>query len=56
MKKNNKARRVVHAAMVADKVIQIQNLRASGAAGKHDPRTKRERTRATAKAAALKDW
>lgn len=39
------------------KVAQVQNLRRSGAAGKHgDRRTKRVKTRATQKARAMRDW
>lgn len=39
------------------KVAQVQNLRRSGAAGKHgDRRTKRVKTRAAHKARAMRDW
>ena len=38
------------------KVRAVQNLRRSGAAGKHDPRPNRQRTRQTVKAAALREW
>lgn len=39
------------------KVAQVQDLRRSGAAGKHaDRRTKRQRTRAAIKSRALRDW
>ena len=41
----------------AARVAAVQGLRRSGAAGKHlDRRTKRVRTRAARKAAALKEW
>jgi hypothetical protein len=49
-------KRVAHAAMVADRVIAVQERRRSGAAGGHDNRPKRVRTRATAKAASLREW
>lgn len=44
-----------HAAPAA-KVGAVQELRRSGAAGKHDPRPKRLRTRQAAKAAALREF
>lgn len=37
------------------RALAVQELRRSGAAGKHDPRPARQRTRANAKAAALAD-
>jgi len=39
------------------KVAQVQDLRRSGAAGKHgDRRTKRNRTRGAQKRSAMRDW
>lgn len=49
-------KRVAHAAMVTERVIAVQERRRSGAAGGHDNRPKRLRTRATAKQAALREW
>jgi len=49
------AKRVAHAAMVTERVIAIQERKRSHAAGGHDNRPRRIRTRATAKAAALRD-
>lgn len=44
-------------AMTAEEVRRMQELRRSGAAGKHkDKRTKRSRTRSAAKAHALREW
>lgn len=37
------------------RTARVQGLRASGAAGKHDPRPRRQRSRAAAKAAALRE-
>jgi len=54
MKKNQKAR-VAHANMTVEKVLAVQELRRSGASGGHDSRPRRQRTRASAKAAALRD-
>lgn len=54
MVKNRKDR--AGQAMTAERVQQVQNLRRSGAAGGHDSRPKRERTRAASKRAALRDW
>jgi hypothetical protein len=54
--RKNTSKRVAHAAMIADRVIAVQERRRSGAAGGHDSRPKRERTRATAKRAALSQW
>jgi hypothetical protein len=43
--------------MTKEQVQAMQELRRSGAAGRHgDRRTKRTRTRATAKRAALRGW
>ena len=43
--------------MTSEELRRLQELRRSGAAGKHaDRRTKRTRTRGAAKARALKDW
>ena len=55
MSRKTKAR-IEHAAMTADRIIAVQERRRSGAAGGHDSRPKRERTRATAKQAAIRDW
>jgi len=44
-------------AHTAEEVRRMQELRRSGAAGKHaDKRSKRARTRGAANARALKDW
>lgn len=43
-------------AMTAERVQQVQNLRRSGAAGGHDSRPRRTRTRAASKRAALREW
>jgi len=44
-------------AMTAEQLTAIQERRRSNAAGLHaDRRTRRTRTRATSKRAALKDW
>lgn len=55
MNKKTKAR-VAHAAFTADRIVAVQERRRSGAAGGHDSRPKRVRTRQAAKAASLRDW
>ena len=56
MSKNRKQARVAHAAMTAERIIAVQERRASGGHGTHgDRRLKRQRTRAAAKAAAFRD-
>jgi len=42
--------------MPAERLHAIQDRRKSGAAGKHDSRPHRQRTRAASKSAALKEW
>jgi hypothetical protein len=39
-----------------DKVREVQARRASGAAGKHDSRPNRQRTRATERRAAMREY
>jgi hypothetical protein len=55
MARKNKKARIAHAAMTADRVVAVQERRRSGAAGGHDSRPSRERTRSTAKRAAIRD-
>lgn len=52
----SKRTRAAFAYLAPEKVQQVQELRRSGAAGKHNPTPNRQRTRATQKASALRDW
>lgn len=56
MARKNKQARIVHAAMTTDRIIAIQELRRSGAAGGHDTRPKSQRTRGNAKRAAIAEY
>jgi len=56
MRTHKRQERVAAAAMLAERVVAIQERKRSGAAGGHDNRPKRQRTRATVKRAALQGW
>jgi len=52
---NHKQDRRIHAA-TPEQIRARQELRRGNAAAKHDSRAKRQRTRAAAKAAAVREW
>ena len=56
MARKNLNARVAHAAMTAERVVQVQELRRSGAAGKHNTTPKSQRTRGAAKRAAFAEY